>query len=195
MIVNKEFQEKGAKTFTKAFFDYPMFEWCLPDETRRKEQLSVFFKMIVSHGVRYGSLESTSTDYEGFMHYLPPSVPAPGTLRWMRCGGLKLIISFSPLSIKRLEIINTIVDEMRDRCIQAPHFYIMQVGVDPAHQGKGNCRLLFNKLFAISEAVNQPCYLETMKIKNVDIYKHFGFSLADERKIPGSPLTVYGMIR
>ena len=195
MIVNKEFQKKATDTFMKAFFDYPMFEWCLPDETRRKEELKVFFKMIVSHGARFGRLESTYPEQEGFLHYLPPSVPAPGTLRWMRCGGLKLIISFSSLSIKRLEIINTIVDDMRDRCIQAPHFYIMQVGVDPSHQGKGNGRLLFDKLFAVSSALSQPCYLETMKIKNVDIYKHFGFRLADERKIPGSPLTVYGMIR
>jgi len=47
----------------------------------------------------------------------------------------------------------------------------------------------------MSEEKNCPCYLETFKTVNVEIYKHLEFQLADQRPVPGSPLTLYAMIR
>ena len=195
MVLTKQLQETATCTFANAFHEYPMFTWCLPDAERRWERVHVFFQMMISHGVKYGQLELTSPGCEGVVHYLPPETPLPGTWRYMRCGGLKLLHSWGQAAMKRLETITTIVDEAREHCMQLPHFYIMQIGIEPAHQGKGHGKALFNKIFAMSEEKNCPCYLETFKTVNVEIYKHLEFQLADQRPVPGSPLTLYAMIR
>ena len=38
-------------------------------------------------------------------------------------------------------------------------------------------------------------YLETNKEANVGLYKHYGFDLMKEEKIPKTPVTHYAMVR
>jgi hypothetical protein len=40
-----------------------------------------------------------------------------------------------------------------------------------------------------------PCYLETQKEENVNLYQHFGFSVIKESIIPGTSITIWLMLR
>jgi hypothetical protein len=40
-----------------------------------------------------------------------------------------------------------------------------------------------------------PCYLETLEERNVRIYEHFGFTVAEESAIPETNLTNWAMLR
>jgi ribosomal protein S18 acetylase RimI-like enzyme len=186
---------RGAETYANAFHDYPMFTWCLPTEAGRWEKVRLFFEMMINHGLRYGRVNVTSDECEGIVHYLLPGTIKDTTWRWIRCGGLKTLLAWGQASMKRLDTISTEVDSIRLANVSEPHYYIMQIAVNPLLQGKGYGRALLTHILDRCDSENRPCYLETFKSVNVEIYKHFGFHLAEQRPVPGSELMIYAMVR
>ena len=70
---------------------------------------------------------------------------------------------------------------------EAPHHYLAALGVHPDFQGQGFARLLMDKVNEISgnHGKSTGVYLETAKMKNVEMYKHFGYNLLATEKLDG----------
>ena len=68
-------------------------------------------------------------------------------------------------------------------------------GVDPGCRGRGYRSLLIRAKLAELDKQNVPCYLETMKEKNVSIYRHFGFEVVEEGIIPDTDVPMWAMLR
>jgi ribosomal protein S18 acetylase RimI-like enzyme len=68
-----------------------------------------------------------------------------------------------------------------------PHHYLAALGVHPDFQGQGYGRLLLDEVHKI--AGNHPTstgiFLETAKMKNVEMYKYFGYNLLATEKLDG----------
>jgi ribosomal protein S18 acetylase RimI-like enzyme len=86
-------------------------------------------------------------------------------------------------------------DALHARCAPGPHWYLFVIGVEPACQGQGVGGALLRPMLARADREAMPVYLETHKERNVSFYQHFGFAVAGEGRIPGSNVTVYGMLR
>ena len=80
---------------------------------------------------------------------------------------------------------------------QAPfkHWYLQLVGVALAFQGKGYAGALLKPMFARMDREQLPCYLETFTQKDVSIYQHYGFEVAEEGTIPGTETALWAMLR
>ena len=50
-------------------------------------------------------------------------------------------------------------------------------------------------MFARIDREHLSCYLETLTEKNVPIYQHFGFKVAEESTIPSTDITIWAMLR
>lgn len=72
-----------------------------------------------------------------------------------------------------------------------PHIYLHTLGVDPEHQGKGLGGIALKYLCDIADKRQVPIALNTAAEKNIQIYKKYGFTVAD--RIANSPWV--GMLR
>ena len=62
-------------------------------------------------------------------------------------------------------------------------------------QGQHYGKPLIEALLRYLDATGEGCYLETLKATNVDLYKHFGFELKEQKPIEKGQLTLYAMYR
>lgn len=61
-----------------------------------------------------------------------------------------------------------------------PHWYLMALGVDPAHQGEGFGSVLVRAGTRRADRDRVPIYLETEAGRNVAFYERLGFVVIDE---------------
>ena len=60
-----------------------------------------------------------------------------------------------------------------------PYWYLENVGVEPALQGRGIGTRLLAPVLALADAAGQPCYLETQTERNVAWYRALGFEVRE----------------
>ena len=77
---------------------------------------------------------------------------------------------------------------------RAPHWYLMTVGTDPAHQGHGMAGSLIRSRLALCDGSGMPAYLEAATEPHIPFYSGFGFRLIGEVKVTGVP-TFFSMWR
>jgi GNAT superfamily N-acetyltransferase len=69
------------------------------------------------------------------------------------------------------------------------------MGVLPVRQGTGVGRQLMRHTFEQSDRAGLPCYLETLSEASVRVYESQLYSIRKAIAIPGTPLTLYAMVR
>jgi ribosomal protein S18 acetylase RimI-like enzyme len=84
---------------------------------------------------------------------------------------------------------------MRHRHLDAPHFYLFAIGVEPAQQGRGVGKALLGDLHARADAARAPCYLETEKAINVRLYESVGYRVVTDETTPGLGVRMWTMVR
>jgi predicted GNAT family N-acyltransferase len=62
------------------------------------------------------------------------------------------------------------------------------------YQGKEFASLLLNPVLARLDAARLPCCLETQNLKNVALYRHFGFKVVHETLFDKT-IPIYAMLR
>mmetsp|Transcript_31242 Transcript_31242/g.72860 ORF Transcript_31242/g.72860 Transcript_31242/m.72860 type:complete len:281 (+) Transcript_31242:60-902(+) len=60
------------------------------------------------------------------------------------------------------------------------HFYIALMMVKPDLQGKGLCSLVMRAVCRAADALGWPVFLETGGLRNVAVYKRFGFKVLEQ---------------
>jgi ribosomal protein S18 acetylase RimI-like enzyme len=60
-----------------------------------------------------------------------------------------------------------------------PHYYLMLVGTDPQHHGKGSGSQLLDQLLQTAAKEGKEVYLETSVDKNIPFYEKRGFAVFD----------------
>ena len=71
-------------------------------------------------------------------------------------------------------------DQRRAEVMTVPHWYLMALGVDPAHQGEGFGSALVRAGTRRADRDQVPIYLETETGLNVAFYGRLGFVVIDE---------------
>ena len=87
------------------------------------------------------------------------------------------------------------VDTLHRKLVPYPHWYLQIIGVDPAYQGLGFSSRLLRPMLARIDRERMPCYLETEVVRNVTIYRRFGFEVVSEDKLPGTEVATFAMLR
>ncbi len=179
---------------TRAFLDYPLMVYSVPDEDRRRRATRALYGAVLRYTHRYGVTHTTPA-LEGTASWLPPDRPFPTFLRMVRAGMLGVPFGFGWTGFQRLQAMDHVAEERHRAHAPGPHWYLWVIGVEPSRQRTGVAGRLMRPVFERADRDGLPCYLETHKETNVPVYERYGFGVASVTPIPGHPLTVWAMLR
>jgi ribosomal protein S18 acetylase RimI-like enzyme len=179
----------AGDVLARAFMDDPLFRWCAPDEGRRTRFLSKCMAAFARYAAPLGE-SLVSSDGSGAALWLPPS--EDGRVRrlpMLRAGIVGAMFSLGLDGSRRFmaagdEIEAAHTHAMRDR----DHWYLMDLGVDPARQSNGIGSALIAHGLARADASGLPCYLETQNERAVAFYERHTFAVIRDLDLPlGGP--------
>lgn len=185
----------ASEMLTQAFFNDSKLTHVLPDEDIRKERGRHLFSFELRYGMNYGKVYATSPSLEGVAVWLPSERSAITFWRAMRSGGMALQKGLGKDNMKRLLAFSDQVDAYHKKHVPGAHCYLFFIGVDPRFQGKGFGGKLIQPLLDRMDKKNMSCYLNTQNEKNIGLYEHFGFSVVEQVKLPGTEIVHTGMVR
>ncbi|MBF6599617.1 MAG: GNAT family N-acetyltransferase [Dehalococcoidia bacterium] len=173
----------AVQALTRAFRDDPLMCYIWPDDTMRRKLLPIFMRGAIQLAAPYRECFTTGETPLGAALWLPPGktkLPLPTVLRIM----LPDIWRWRPGPLRRFA---GILDEFDKKHRQAfhnggarEHWYLMLLGVDPPHQGRGLGGLLMSDVLTRADSEGRAAYLETQKAKNVPFYEKHGFAVVEQ---------------
>ena len=172
----------------RAFFDDPLITYILPDEQKREGQVRWFMGQGAKYGHTWGEVHTTESGVEGAAVWLPPGDVKLTMTRMARNGLLLAPLKFGFGGFNRFLSAVNHLEHLHDRDAPERHWYLMILGVDPPRQGHGVGGALIQPILARADAEGLPCYLETMKTRNVPFSQKHGFEVIVEDDLPkGGP--------
>ena len=196
----KKFQLKlAAKVLTRAFEHDPIFVELFPESQTRYERLYLLMTYCLRSYMRYGEVHVTSPKIEGVsLWYLWESeIETREEIRKKELFDNWLWFRLWAALGETTERIGSIHGEqvsVRNELLPNRHWYLMMIGVDPNHQGKGFASRLIYPMLARMDKEGLPCYLDTNNERNVKIYEHIGFKLIKKYLIPGTSVLNWSML-
>lgn len=193
--LSSEDKKRAAEVLARAFADYELLTYFYPDEEQRQKLAQTFGMIAVSVCLKYGEVYTVSREFEGIAAWLPPGKAPFNSWQMLRSVSPSVILEFGRLGASRMQSFNRFADALHRRLAPYPHWYLQILGVDPSSQGQGMSSRLLKPMLERLDRENIPCYLETNTEKNVAIYDRFGFELAAAKKLEGTEVTCYAMVR
>jgi GNAT superfamily N-acetyltransferase len=178
--------DEAADVLARAFFDYPIWPWMLPDEEQRRELMPWFMRMSLRWGTLVAEVYSTAPAVRGVaMWEMLPE-------REIDHGDAELDAMWSSLpkrmgadGIARFQAMIDTQRPIRAReCGDGPMWYLPWLGVDTDAQRSGIGGALLEDMFARADASGVPCLLETEKQANVPYYEGHGFRVVASGVLP-----------
>ncbi len=170
--------------------DDPAAVYILPDDATRLEPLSEFFTQAARYASLFGNPFTTGGKVEGAGLWLPPGEWEMPEERMAEAG-----LDPSVFGEDGAERFGNMFGHLETLHLHEPHWYLFILGVDPPRQGQGLGGALMAPVLARADAEGLPCYLETMKTRNVPFYQKHGFEVVVEDDVPGGGLHFWTMKR
>lgn len=161
-----------------AFFEDPIFGWLMPNDAKRAARLHRYFAIELRHLALARGRVWTTTDLAGAALTLPPGAwRAPLRVTLLEGGAFGVRLSRAARMAAAIEL----------RHVREHHYYVRDVGVLPAMQGKGLGSALLAPTLNRCDRERLPAYLEASSERNAALYARLGFELVDELRVKGSP--------
>jgi ribosomal protein S18 acetylase RimI-like enzyme len=192
--VSKGDIKPAAATLARAFQDYPVNVYFIPDAGKRLKHLPGMFRNAVRSSLGSGEILATSPAMEGVAIWF---LSGPGT---QLPPGPSLVERLTSLftdrkEAKRRRDFMNYMNDVKQRVMPSRHWYLGLLGVDPAFRGKGFSSRLLRPMLARADRERLPCYVDTQLKANLALYEHFGFRVVEGGIIPGSNVTSWAMVR
>jgi ribosomal protein S18 acetylase RimI-like enzyme len=179
--------DEAVQMLARAFFDDPMIMYVVPDEDKRRRSLPWFFRLAARYGDRWGENFTTAGKVDGAAIWLPPGGTITSPLRMIRLGLLAAPFKFGLPSFMRFMSVLNHLERFHKRDVPPEHWYLFVLGVDPARQGQGVGGTIIQPILERADHDELPCYLETMKERNVTFYRKHGFEVVVDDVFPNGP--------
>lgn len=172
-----------AGALGRAFADDPLFDWLVPDQTRRHRMLPAWltlaFKKMFTRREVLHDRRSCRRGCVGCPRRMEDqarrdALDDPGQHSRGRTGTHAAVF--------------TTLNAMEKEHPEELHWYLEVLGADPPHQRQGVGAALMKPVLDRCDAEGLPAYLETQKPDNVAYYRHHGFEVREEMDLPkGGP--------
>ncbi|MFE0176345.1 GNAT family N-acetyltransferase [Streptomyces sp. NPDC059002] len=176
-----------SRTLARAFAHDPMLEWLLPDEGTRSELLARYFTAL--HDLHYGPHGRCETTGGGAAFWFPPKGDGAGE------PGPELLEKLGDVFGDQASVLQDSYEVISAETPSEPHWYLAVIGSDPAARGQGHGAALLRSGLALADAAGAPAYLEASTIDTIPFYKHFGFTVRRELRLPHGGVSVWPMWR
>jgi ribosomal protein S18 acetylase RimI-like enzyme len=183
-----------AALLARAFHEDPLMCYAIPDARQRRHLLSWLIGLNVRDGCGYGEVYTTPGS-EAAAVWLPPGRTRRTPWRMLRAGMLAAPLRVRWSILRRLAAVEAHAQALHERYAPQPHWYLAQLGVEPAQQRQGIASRLLQPMLAHLDAQALPGYLETENAANVAFYEHCGFRvIAEDAGLPAG-LHIWAMLR
>lgn len=169
--------KQAAAVLARAFFDDPFFTFVLSQPDRRRRLLPWIFEKTISYGLRSG-LVFTTPGLEGVAMWLGPNKTSLTWKDTLLTGLFLLPIKLSWREFKNSLRLARSAGQLHSQTISGLHWYLVDLGVEPALQGRGVAGALLQPVLVLADREALACYLETNNESNLPFYEHYGFTLA-----------------
>jgi ribosomal protein S18 acetylase RimI-like enzyme len=167
----------AATTIARAFAADPMFEWVLPDRSRRSARMERLNRIPLEYGLRWGRVMQ-SHEGRAVAIWIPPEcgITLGGLIR---CGMLGAPFFLGAGAFSRFMAANQAMEALHNRWVHEAHWYLMIVAVDPELRGRGIGTGLIQEGLAFVDREPHVCYLETSHQRNLPLYERYGFRVLE----------------
>jgi ribosomal protein S18 acetylase RimI-like enzyme len=186
--------QAAARAMARGFQEYPLAVWLAPDPVRRARFLEWAMGKTIQHAFRYGTV-LTDDEVSGAAIWYSPSVTKVGFFELIRTGLILAPLKIGLRHAKRLTTFSAIVDKSHEAHFHGPHWYLDNIAIDPARQGRGIGRALVEEGLRRVDADRAPCFLETHDDDNVGYYERFGFRVVASVQFPWNGPRNWTMLR
>ena len=185
---------QAAAAAARSFHNDAMFTYIFPDPAARPRQLRRFLHVGLRYGVLYGEV-TTTPDGAGTALWLTPGQTEISPMRMVRSGMAALPLMIGLAAFRRFLTFASYGDEVHARLMQEPHWYLLNLAVDPPRQRQGVGSALLAPTLARADRAGQPCYLETNVPENLSFYARHGFAVAHEGRVSDGGPAFWALIR
>ena len=201
MTINTRPAEKADITelshaLGRAFYDYPVSIWIMPDYKVRAAHLRKFFATVTRHHHLAGGGAEVACD--GSTIGAAALWDPPGRWKQSAREQLMMLPSFILGFGFRLTTgrkLGELLERMKQHHPEEPHWYLAVIGSDTSVRGKGYGQALMRSRLDRVDAEHAPAYLESSKAENVPYYQRFGFEVTGELVLPNGGPTLWPMWR
>jgi len=161
-----------------AFITDPLARWLWPDP---HEYLTHFPHFTKAYGDKAFVHESAYyvDGYRGGAMWLPPDVHADDD-------AVDTLIQNRVTADKQEDFVG-LLDRI-DHCLpKEPHWYLLFIGVEPMHRGKGFGSALMEHALPRCDHDRTPVFLESTNPRNRSLYERHGFEVLDTIQVGSSP--------
>lgn len=184
----------AAELLSRAFWDDPMTVFLFPDITERKDLQPQFFIPNIKHALIAGRAYTTSS-FKGISVWRFFGDETKRIADGTDDPRNRLPEAVGNGPFQRLMTIIKCTYDMHKGLVKGKHWYLLFLGVEPGQQGIGIGSLLVNPVLKMADEQCLPCYLETMKQKNLAFYHKHGFQVVAERQTPDGGPYIWALLR
>jgi ribosomal protein S18 acetylase RimI-like enzyme len=178
-----------ARVLARAFGEAdPFWAYVEPDTEALTRALKSWFPICVRYGRVYGVVDShLDGEVVGGAVWLAPDRHEMTFWRMLRTGMLRTPRILGRSAFGRLNRASKALDAARARLMPPDADYLWILGVDPAHQGRGQGAATIAHGLARADGARKPVYLETYKERNLAFYRRHSFEVVREEHPPHGP--------
>ncbi len=180
--------------YGRAFFHDPLYAYIIPDDTTRESLVGWELGRVARYCLRFGEVYATP-GLTGCACWLPPGQTDFTHDRMAQVGMDDAAARLGPEAAARYDIFVTESEHYHHQVAPGPHWYLVVLGVEPDHQGRGLGRALLQSVLARADAGGHPVYLETAHARNLDFYARFGFTVKAQARLSGGGACLWYLVR
>jgi GNAT superfamily N-acetyltransferase len=186
--------QDAAAILARALFDDPMAVFIFPDSAERVLLLQGIYMLDIEKALLGGEVYTTPS-LNGISVWLSRGkLPAGGENR-IRAVRKQLAGEIGDGPSGKLAICETYIEDLHDRFARGNHCYLLTLGVEPTHQGKGIGGRLLQPVLMKADKQGCDCYAETMSRKNLEFYGRHGFVVKGGVQVPGGGPYIWALVR
>ena len=193
-IMQQEDIQRFADTLADGFSRYGLFEHICNGKYDH-EKMSLFWAVSISLIADNAICIADSKDINSVLIYRRPKSKEPDLFGYLKAGGMELLSKLGLRSSIKLLRFDAEAEKVIKRHKTDNDGYLMAFATRIDKQGQHYGKPLIDALLCYLDASGEGCYLETLKETNVDLYKHFNFSLKERTSIKSGNLTLFAMHR
>lgn len=171
-IATEEDIRRAAETMERAFVADPLIPYLLPDPVGRVEKALVYYAANLRHAVLFGEAYATP-GFEGAIAWLLPRQENWSYDKLKQSGMAQSAENFGEEAWLRFRQLISLPMPPAP----TPHWYLLLLGVEPAHQRQGLGRQLLAPLLAKADAAGDTVRLETNNAESIPFYERQGFKV------------------
>ncbi|HEX2947054.1 MAG TPA: GNAT family N-acetyltransferase [Clostridia bacterium] len=191
----KDSIDRLAQVLAEAMYEGSMYYYIFNDKELSLRYFKSFWEAVLTYTMKFGTVLATE-DFKGAACLLPPHKTDFAFVDLFKTG-FKIplsVLGFPYPKMKKIMDILFSLGRFQSQTIPGPHWYLTAIGVKPEDQGKGIGGCLLRELIGIVNKDGRPIYLETETVKNVRLYKKYGFEVVNEITMEKHNLKYYLMI-